>query len=189
MKRKTKKTVARRFDLAAAAIAEIAQAQTYQTRGDMGDGSPGAFLQNSRTTKRSRASTELAADCEMAHELPPETPIERTQMPIPPTAPQIQPTLTATAKLNAKSGKKAWTKPKAALPGTRTALNDISNNAVQKQSVMSLGSKRGDIPSSSTSRAWNTAGKMVIGERPALNTEMDLMEGQAQAINVEVSRD
>ncbi|KAL6268995.1 hypothetical protein ACE6H2_025906 [Prunus campanulata] len=168
-------------------------------------------------------------------------------------ASQIQPTLTATAKLNAKSGKKAWTKPKAALPGTRTALNDISNNAVQKQSVMSLGSKRGDIPSSSTSRAWNTAGKMVIGERPALNTvsineqltnwvsgqnvynekglyifghqppnidssgveietesdtymdantaipehpentpleqEMDLMEGQAQAINVEVPRD
>lgn len=54
-------------------------------RGDMEEGSPGAVPLNSRLTKRSRASTEAAADSEMEHEQPPTAPTEPAQKPSPST--------------------------------------------------------------------------------------------------------
>lgn len=85
------------------------------------------------------------------------------------SANQKQPIHKDTSKWTAYTGKKAWTKSKAAMLGARTVLNDISNKPVQKQSYMSLGSKHGDILSSSTSRAWNSTGKLVIGGRTVIN--------------------
>lgn len=85
------------------------------------------------------------------------------------SASQKQTMHTDTSKWTANTRKKAWTKSKAAMPSTRTVLNDISNKPVHKQSDMSLGSKHGASPSSSTSMAWNSTGKLVIGGRTVIN--------------------